>query len=199
MNIHMVDLQTSGLMSGDEIGIFDGNLCLGSATIGAEQFIEGSISIPASFNDQMNGVANGYCEGDPIDVKLYRGCQTYKLNVDKLIGKEVFEKNASLFAIVNTNHLTDFEITDYSALFKCFPNPFIHEITMEIQNFRQDVITVEVYNLKGQRIKSLYRGINKGFIIIKWNGSNDSGQRVVPGVYFFKVNGQSRQVIFEGR
>ncbi|MDP2058801.1 MAG: hypothetical protein Q8J97_03610, partial [Flavobacteriaceae bacterium] len=53
MNIHLVNLPTSGLLAGDEIGIFDGKHCVGSATIGAEQLMAGNISIPASSNDDL--------------------------------------------------------------------------------------------------------------------------------------------------
>ena len=112
-------------------------------------------------------------------------------------GNELFEKNGSLFAQVNTKDLTTIQITDNSAQFKCYPNPFTSEITIEVQNLSQVEITVEIYNLTGQRIKSLFKGINNGNLVLKWNGSNDSGQQVAPGVYLCKVNGQSKQVVFD--
>jgi hypothetical protein len=53
--------------------------------------------------------------------------------------------------------------------------------------------------MAGQQIKNLFTGINPGNLVLKWNGTNDSGQQVAPGVYLCKVNGESKQVIFEGR
>jgi flagellar hook assembly protein FlgD len=52
--------------------------------------------------------------------------------------------------------------------------------------------------MAGQRIKNLYSGTNNGKLTLKWDGTNNSGQKVTPGVYLCKVNGQSKQVIFEG-
>jgi len=52
--------------------------------------------------------------------------------------------------------------------------------------------------LTGQRIKSIFKGIHTYHLALKWNGTNDSGQQVAPGVYLCKVNGKSKQVIFEG-
>jgi len=104
-----------------------------------------------------------------------------------------------LFAKVNANTLTDAQITGDLALFKCYPNPFTQEITIEVQNSKQDKITVEIYSLTGQRIKSIFKGIHTNHLALKWNGTNDSGQQVAPGVYLCKVNGKSKQVIFEGR
>jgi len=116
----------------------------------------------------------------------------------KLGGNELFEKNESLFAMVNTNDLTTIQITNETTQFKCYPNPFTSEITIEVQNLSQAEITVEIYNMAGQWIKSLFKGTNSGNLVLKWNGTNDSDQQVAPGVYLCKVNGQSKQVIFEG-
>jgi len=198
MSINLIDLQASGLQAGDNIGIFDGNHCVGSATIGAEQLMAGSISIPASSNDEMSETVDGFTEGHSVSIKLYRGNQTYKLNIEKLSGNESFEKNGSLFAQVNLNELTGIQTTVNSSQFKCYPNPFKSEITIEVQNSSPTEITVEIYNMSGQRIKSLYKGSNEGHLLLKWNGTNDSGQQISPGVYLCKVNGQSKQVVFEG-
>lgn len=82
--------------------------------------------------------------------------------------------------------------------FNCFPNPFTQEITIEIQNSKNDEMNVEIYNLSGKRIKNLYKGITNGNLKLKWDATNESGQYIAPGVYLFKVNGQSKQVIYEG-
>jgi hypothetical protein len=198
MSIILVNLQASGIVAGDEIGIFDGKQCVGSATVGTEQLIAGTISIPASSNDEMSETVNGFTSGHPVELQLYRANQTYQLNSTKLGGNESFEKNGSLFVQVNTKDLTDIQITEESAQFKCYPNPFTSEITIEVQNLSQVEIAVEIYNLTGQRIKNLFKGTNSGNLVLKWNGSNDSAQQVAPGVYLCKVNGQSKQVIFEG-
>jgi len=198
MSINLVNLQASGLVAGDEIGVFDRKLCVGSATIGTEQLMAGSISIPTSSNDELSEIVNGFSSGHPVDLQLYKAGKTYQLNSTKLSGNEWFEKNGSLFAQVNTKDLTDIQITEKSAQFKCFPNPFTSEITIEVQNLSQAEITVEIYNMTGQRIKNLFKGTNNGNLVLKWNGSNDSAQQVAPGVYLCKVNGQSKQVIFEG-
>ena len=198
MNIHLVNLQASGLQTGDEIGIYDGKLCVGSQMIGPDQLMAGSISIPASANDELGESINGFTSGHPVELQLYRGTQIYKVKLEKLGGSELFEKNESLFVQANTSKLTTIQIADNSAQFRCFPNPFTHEITIEVQNLSQAEITVEIYNMAGQRIKNLFKGTSSGHLVLKWNGTNDSGQQVALGVYLCKVNGQSKQVVFEG-
>jgi hypothetical protein len=199
MNIHLVNIQNSGLQVGDEIGIYDGKLCVGSATIGAEQLMDGSISIPTSAYDELTKSVNGFKQGNSVKLRLYRGTQTYQLSIERLCGNESFEMNGSLFAKVDANELSEVQITDDLAQFKCYPNPFAQEITIEIDNSIQTNITVEIYNIAGQRIKNVYKGSNDAKLALKWNGTNDSGQKVATGVYLCKVNGQSKQVIFDGK
>ena len=197
-NIHIVDLQASGLQAGDQIGIFDGKYCVGSATIGIDQMMSGSISIPASSNDGISESVNGFADGHAVDIQLYRNTQTYKLNKVVVGGTDLFEKNGSLFVKVNSDLLSAVQIVNETEKFECYPNPFATEITIEIRNSTETDVTVAIYNLVGQQIKQLYKGTNKGQLILKWNGTNDSNNQVVPGVYLCKMNDETKKVVFEG-
>ena len=191
-------MQASGLQAGDQIGIFDGKYCVGSATIGIDQMMGCSISIPASSNDRMSESVNGFSDGHAIDIQLYRNTQTYKLNKVVVGGKDLFEKNGSLFVKVNSDILSAVQIVNETEKFECYPNPFASEITIEIRNYIETDVTVAIYNLIGQQIKQLYKGTNKGQLILKWNGTNDSNNQVVPGVYLCKMNDETKKVVFEG-
>ncbi len=200
-NIYIVDLKASGLRVGDQIGIFDGKYCVGSATIGTDQIMGGSISIPTSSNDGMSEKVNGFSDGHSVELQLYRGEQTYKLNMEIVGGSKLFEKNGSLLAKVSANEIPDIQINDgLDGMdgFKCYPNPFVSEVTIDIFYSEETEISVAIYNLVGQQIKQLYKGTNKGNLILKWNGTNDSGYQVVPGVYLCKVNDMMKKVVFDG-
>ncbi|HAH25368.1 MAG TPA: hypothetical protein DCL77_16700 [Prolixibacteraceae bacterium] len=198
MNIHLVNLQSSGLRPGDEIGVFDGEYCVGSVTVGSEQITGGWVSIAASSNDELNEIPDGFTTGHPVSLQLVREGQTFLVNAAIVSGSETFEKNGSMFAQVNSLVLTDIQSNEEMAQFKCFPNPFTQEMTIEVQNPEKAEITEEICNLSGQHIKSLFKGINNGSLVLKWNGQNESGQPVAPGVYLCKVNGQTKQVIYQG-
>ncbi|MBW8334722.1 MAG: leucine-rich repeat protein [Prolixibacteraceae bacterium] len=198
MNINLVNLQASGLTTGDEIGIFDGQYCVGSATVGTEDLMNGSIGIPSSGNDYLEETINGFIPGHAVTLKLYRGGQTYLLNAMKVSGTEWFEKNASLFAEVNTNDMTTVQIVDDSIWFKCYPNPFSEEITIEIHNPKRSNVKAEIYNFTGQLIKNLSIENTDKHIEIIWNATNDLGQKVPSGVYFCKIGNQSMQILYSG-
>jgi hypothetical protein len=86
-----------------------------------------------------------------------------------------------------------------STQLKCYLNLFSDVTTIEIQNPKRAEITVDIYNLAGERIKNL--GINRKDekLDLKWNGINDLDNQVVPGVYICKVNKQSKQLIYKGK
>ncbi|MGE5394093.1 MAG: leucine-rich repeat protein [Candidatus Saccharibacteria bacterium] len=81
------------------------------------------------------------------------------------------------------------------ALFHCYPNPFTSETTIEIQNPSLKEVTVEIFSVSGQKIQSLVQAQKGAKINCKWNGRNESGQKMPGGVYLLKVNGETRKVV----
>ncbi|MBU1471722.1 MAG: T9SS type A sorting domain-containing protein, partial [candidate division Zixibacteria bacterium] len=52
----------------------------------------------------------------------------------------------------------------------------------------QDV-TLSVYNILGQRVRSLVEGETApGTHEVLWNGSDDSGSPVASGIYFYRLD-----------
>jgi len=197
MSINLVNLKSSGLRAGDEIGVFDGKLCVGSATIGAEQLLAGSISIPASANDELSETVNGFFAGHSIELQLYRGGQISVLKPTKISGNELFEKNESLFATVSFNQITLTDELASPTSVKCYPNPFTDQITIEIQSTSSDKLEVNIYDMDGKLVRKLYSGKPHNLGTLVWNGRNDSGARVVQGTYLIKVNGRIEKVVLK--
>ena len=71
-----------------------------------------------------------------------------------------------------------------------YPNPFNPATTIPftIQGNQFQHVNLEVYNLLGQKVKTIYSGIlSAGTYRFQWNGTNDYGQAVSSGVYFYKL------------
>jgi len=89
------------------------------------------------------------------------------------------------------------ELNIFSILKQNYPNPFnpITTIKFSIQNNSE--IELVVYNIKGQKLKSL---TNKEFIkgnhSVIWNGNDDLGNPVSSGIYYYllNVNGKTEAV-----
>jgi hypothetical protein len=185
MNIHLINLQVSGLQDGDEIGIYDGKLCVGSATIGVEQLIAGSISIPASASDNVGKMMNGFSVGHPITLKLFRNNQEYNTNVGTAYNpKNVFAIGESLFVVVNLGK--SIEVNESNV--KCYPNPFSEQVSINIQLPQPQELDVTIYDVNGKLVRNLFRGRTEENNTLIWNGRNNAGIKVVSGVYFVHVN-----------
>jgi pimeloyl-ACP methyl ester carboxylesterase len=199
MSINLINLQASGLQAGDEIGVFDGKLCVGSATIGSDQLMAGSISIRASANDEMSETFDGFTSGHLVKLQFYRGGQTYPLTLTKLEGQDIFDQNASLFAQVSMSESTGISGFDNQISFRCYPNPFSEQIIIEIQSASSNKLEVNIYDMNGRQVRKLYNGQSKNRGTLIWDGRNEGGVRAVPGTYLINANGKIEKVVMKSR
>lgn len=189
ININLLGLAKSGIKSGDEIGVFDGGLCVGSAMIGMDQLLNDQISLPASANDELETGANGFTTGHSIVLKLFHDNQEYLLTPELLNNStKTFAKGESLFAQVSLVQSTGFEELANQPSVKCYPNPFSELVTIEIQFVTPQKLEVVIYDVNGKLVRKLYKGGASGSKVLIWDGKNDLGAKMVPGSYYVRVN-----------
>ena len=189
MNINFVNLTESGIKEGDEIGIFDGNLCVGSAIISKGFIRSNQIGIPVSAHDGIEGI-NGFSNGNIITAKLYRNGTLLPLNIIPVKNQtNLFEKGSSLFAMANIDLHTQTGTFANNFKLNCYPNPFSEEVTVEINLAKEAEVSVEVINQTGQKVKyvSTKQMLNSGLHKIIWNGRNENNNTVSPGIYHLRV------------
>ncbi len=74
------------------------------------------------------------------------------------------------------------------ALEQNYPNPFNPTTTIKYDLPEDRQITLVVYNVLGQVVRTLIRDVQKaGSYAIQWNGLNDHGNTVGSGVYFYRI------------
>jgi len=70
-----------------------------------------------------------------------------------------------------------------------YPNPFNPITTISFSTQENSKINLSIYNIKGQKIKTLIDDeIDKGNHSISWNGEDENNKSVSSGVYFYKIN-----------
>lgn len=73
-----------------------------------------------------------------------------------------------------------------------YPNPFNPNTTIEFNMDKAAPAQVEIYNQKGQLIRTLDMAYaNKGINTLSWNGTDNSGRGVSSGVYYFRLKSGS--------
>ncbi len=78
------------------------------------------------------------------------------------------------------------------ALSQNYPNPFKTETAIHYQLPEPNVVTIAIYNVSGQRIKTLVNEPrDAGYYTVYWDGRSQDSERVSNGVYFCRmVTGQ---------
>ncbi|MDO9578414.1 MAG: SBBP repeat-containing protein [Candidatus Cloacimonadales bacterium] len=76
-----------------------------------------------------------------------------------------------------------------------YPNPFNPETTISFSIQQNSKIELEIFNVKGQLVKSLINGQqNAGDHSVIWNGKDDNGNNVCSGIYLYKLQVNNKSV-----
>jgi hypothetical protein len=76
------------------------------------------------------------------------------------------------------------------------PNPFANSAEISFQLARAGRATLRVFDVTGQAVTTLLdRDLAAGAHVARWNGTNDSGQPVAPGIYFYRLASGDRQLV----
>lgn len=69
-----------------------------------------------------------------------------------------------------------------------YPNPFNSKTTIEFTLPKEDKVTLEIYDITGQKVQTLINTTKpEGLHRVTWDSKNDAAQSVVGGVYFCRI------------
>jgi subtilisin family serine protease len=76
-----------------------------------------------------------------------------------------------------------------------YPNPFQPETTISFRTDGSAPVDVDIYDASGRIVRNLLSKETRsaGVHFLTWNGSDDSGERLPGGVYFYQVRAGSEQ------
>ncbi len=76
-----------------------------------------------------------------------------------------------------------------------YPNPFSNKVSWLLDMKINASPTIDIYNLKGQKLRSLNYGLlEKGQTVIDWDGLDSKGRSCASGVYIVKISSASYSV-----
>ena len=76
-----------------------------------------------------------------------------------------------------------------------YPNPFNPTTTISFSLPNEQKIELTIYNIKGQKVKTLYSGIaSEGEQSVVWDGIDSNGKTVSSGIYFYKLKTESKEL-----
>lgn len=119
------------------------------------------------------------------DVALEDGTYTY--GVTALY--DAFETEATVLVVeIDGTSNEDNQVSLVTSLQGNYPNPFNPETTIRFSIAQSEHVTVEIFNLKGQKVKTLVsEKLTKGDHSAVWNGLDKKGNQVNSGLYFYRL------------
>lgn len=144
---------------------------------------------PPDFPFGMNVTRSGLFQGTVQDV-----------NQDWLVRFKVVD-NLGLVGFRDIPFTTRVLNTDEAVLaseFKLlqnYPNPFNASTTISFHLPEHSNVTLDVFNVRGQRIKTLLNGpVEAGHHLVQWNGDGASGTQTASGVYYYRLSNGVEQI-----
>ena len=166
----------------DLIGVFINDECRGAGSV---NFFENTAYLTLVINIAENLEIASFKLYDSSEDIVYDLENTLELNSGDTVGS--YPDELVLFEVFTTG-IEEGEVTDSEIIgFGNYPNPFQSATTISFQlNTENNENTeVEIYNLKGQKIRQ-YSIFNNRFSI-SWDGKDAAGNDVKSGIYFSKL------------
>lgn len=168
-----------------EVAVFVNDECKGAAVVEDEL-----VMVPGYITDLENGVE--------LELRAWDESKS-----SKKMSFNLFNHNSSDFEPTNSIIKSDNDFyqvklgsgsldsdieTPTSLAINNYPNPFNPETTISFNNPKSGNVSLAIYNIKGQLVKTLLdEDVSTGAHSIVWNGKNEIGKAVSSGVYFTKI------------
>ena len=112
----------------------------------------------------------------------------------KLENVQLCDKDGKLLKV--EEKIGDSQLPADLSLSQNYPNPFNPETYIDFTLPSEQAVSLKIYNIKGQVVSSLVdRRIAAGIHTVRWDGKNDSGERVSSGVYFYRLTAGEKSFV----
>ncbi|MEL6820481.1 MAG: FG-GAP-like repeat-containing protein, partial [Calditrichota bacterium] len=180
-----ITLRLSGLLSN-------------SQAVGSKVYVRSRIDGENRWQMQEVSTQTGYNSQNSLDVEFGLASAT---RVDS-IRIEWASGIVQRLAAIDVNQLLEIEedltlsvdpiadaiVPDQIELAQNYPNPFNPETLIRFSLPQAELVTLEVYNLLGQRVSLLVdQQITAGVHEVKWRAVDDNGKSVQSGIYFYRL------------
>lgn len=96
--------------------------------------------------------------------------------------------NGIKYGTVDVNNDSDIGAPKQFVLYDNFPNPFNSSTIIKFSVKNKSNFELTIYDVLGQRIKYfIFDNYNPGKYEVVWNGTDDNGNKVSSGVYFYRL------------
>jgi len=157
MPMHIILYPNEVLQAGDEIAVFDGDICVGAAAY--DGILDNPIFIASSLDDPTTEIIDGFTTGNEMTLITWnaQSGQIAELITETLDGDQIFEGLETYTGIIQgiQTGIADHQLQGINYDF--MPNPFDQNLILSIFLPSKGQLNVEVFNLMGQKMNFLFQ------------------------------------------
>ena len=187
------------LSTGDEIGVFTPS----DQCCGAGIWEDENMAITLWGCDSLSNT-DGFSSGDSLALRVWRKNESaeyfarFKYQPDDA---GIYEKDALLvleklsvdLSLKYFSEASDLSLPTDFKIHQNYPNPFNPETAIRYQLPENSDISIRVYSLLGERVKTLVaQNQPAGYYSVTWDGKNDASNHVASGIYMYRILATSK-------
>ncbi|MHA2100653.1 MAG: FlgD immunoglobulin-like domain containing protein [Candidatus Kariarchaeaceae archaeon] len=105
--------------------------------------------------------------------------------------------NTRMYVLIGDKNMVQKEIEKYILteyeLLNNYPDPFNPTTTIPVVIPHKSIATLEIYNILGQKVETVYNGeLEQGIHYFEWDSSNSDGRQLSSGVYIYRLQVENR-------
>ncbi|MBN1989669.1 MAG: PKD domain-containing protein [Bacteroidales bacterium] len=195
MNIYLTSATFNGekLKGGDQIGLFDGEICVGTYTVLHNATYP--LALVATADDPFTAEKDGFSQNNQITAKIWRASletmsEEAELTLNSNYNKAFTASGIAIGALKATSTVTGLPNTTLFAtkLAGAYPNPFSSSVKIQFSVEEATNVTIEVYSLVGSKVAILTNKVYPtGEHDVMWDRAAFSQNRVPAGIYFVRM------------
>lgn len=182
---------STDLKRGDEVGVFDGTLCVG-ATVYLDEF---PMALTAWKNDSYTDPdTDGYISGNPMSFKIWlidssEEYSAYAAGYSSGDGNFDTPPYARItYLYTSTPEVESDPVLGPFSLGQNYPNPFNPLTKIEFYIPTACHVKLEIFDILGRKVRTLFEGrLGAGVRSVLWDGNDAEGHEVTSGIYFYKL------------
>ena len=153
---------------------------------------EGNINLDPLFVDAATGdyhlTANSPCIDAGISFFVFEGDTLVDMSEDEYVGSAPDMGAFEYGALGGVDD--DFsDVPNEFTLLQNYPNPFNPVTTLRYDLPENSHVNIMIYDIMGREVRSLVNNQqNAGFKSVLWDATNESGQPVSAGIYFYRIS-----------
>ncbi|TKJ40661.1 hypothetical protein CEE37_06775 [candidate division LCP-89 bacterium B3_LCP] len=193
--IDTIDLEESPMVVGDEIAIFDGNLCVGASVYEGEFPLviscwKDDIATPDEIDGYESGNEMTFVWFDVSENQeiTFETPPTIYSEPDDPIAPKHSGFGAGFYALRTMCYGIEsvLQLPEVYKLGQNYPNPFNAQTVIPLELPQRSHVKIELFNAIGRRIDTIHEGVEEA----GWPKFRYSGRYLSSGVYFIRVTAE---------